>query len=91
MPASLTSATVSPACIRFTSRGSTSRGVVFVISQQRTFDLIARQQLGGDARVLAGDDVGLAKRVEGAQRDIAEIADRRGDDEKSPPALARFT
>ena len=66
-------------------------GIVIVIGQQRTFDLVARQQFGGDARILTSDDIGLAKRVEGAERNVTEIADRRGDDEKSPPALARFT
>jgi hypothetical protein len=43
------------------------------------------QQLTGAARVLGGDDLGLAQHARGAQREILEVADRRGDDRQRPP------
>jgi hypothetical protein len=35
-------------------------------------------ELGKHTRILAGDQVGFAQDVEGAQRDVAQVADRRG-------------
>lgn len=36
-----------------------------------------REQLAGDARVLAGHEIGALQHVERAQRDVAEVSDRR--------------
>ena len=52
-------------------------GVVVVIRGQATRDAVRGQQLARHARVLAGYEVGGAKRIERTQRDIAQIADRR--------------
>jgi hypothetical protein len=47
-------------------------------------------KLGEHARILTGDQVGRAQHVEGAQRDIAQVADRRGDN-MQPGLQRRFT
>ena len=49
-----------------------------------------RGKLGEHARILAGDQVGRAQHVEGAQRDIAHVTDRRGDN-MQPGLQRRFT
>jgi len=50
-----------------------------VIGRERRPDAVALEQPGGDAGVLAGDEVGGRQRLERPQRDIAEIPDRGGD------------
>ena len=56
------------------------RRIVLVIGRQRPGDAVAVEQLVRDAGILAGDQVGAGQRLQGAQRDVAEIADRGGDD-----------
>ena len=59
-------------------QGGTRRGrVVVVIGGQAARYAVRGQQLPGDARILAGDRVGGAKRVQRPQRDVAQVADRR--------------
>jgi hypothetical protein len=48
-------------------------------------DSVADEQLAGTARVLGGDDVGLAQRAQRAQRDVLHIANGRADDEEFTP------
>ena len=50
-------------------------------------------ELGEDAGVLGGDQVGGAQHVERPQRDVAQVADRRCDDMQAgrDPAGRRFT
>ncbi len=55
-------------------------GIVLVIGRERGRDGVAVEQFAGDAGVLAGDQVGAGKRFQGAQRDVAEIANRGGND-----------
>ena len=45
-------------------------------------DAVVREQGARGARVLAGDDVGAAQRLDGARARVGEVADRRGDDVK---------
>ena len=54
-------------------------GVVVVIGRQRGGDAVMVEQLAGHAGVLAGDQVGAGQHLERAQRDVAQIADRGGD------------
>ncbi len=55
-------------------------GIVLVIGRERRCDGVAVEQFAGDAGVLAGDQVGAGERFQRAQRDVAEIADRGGND-----------
>jgi hypothetical protein len=59
----------------------------------RRGDAVVAGELGEDARVLGGDQVGRAQHVERAQGDVAQIADRRCDNVKagSDAAGRRFT
>ena len=47
-------------------------------------DLVAGQEAPGDPRVLGGDERRRTQHLEGPQRHVAEIADRRGDDVQRP-------
>ena len=53
---------------------------MLVIRDGTLADAVAAEQHAGDARVLCGDDIGAGQDFERAQRDIAEIADRRRDE-----------
>ncbi len=77
MPASETSATLLPACSAAISLGSGFPGIVLMIGDRALPDAVAVEQDAGDPRVLAGEDVGAGQRFQRAQRDVAEIADRR--------------
>ena len=54
--------------------------VVLVIADQSRLDAVMAEQLQGLARVLAGDQVDFFEDAQGAQRDVFEIADGRGDE-----------
>ena len=56
------------------------RRIVVVVGRQRRGDGVAVEELARHPRILAGDQVGAGQRRERAQRDVAEIADRGGDD-----------
>ena len=55
---------------------SRHRGVVLVIRLELRRDRVALGQAAGDAGVLAGDEVDAGQRLQRAQRDVAEMADR---------------
>ena len=50
-----------------------------VIDKERLRYLEAREELRGNARILAGDSVGILEGLQGTQRDIAQVADGRCD------------
>ena len=54
--------------------------VVLVQGQQRLVQTQVLQQGAADAGVLAGHPVGQGQHVDGAQGDVGQVADRRGDD-----------
>ncbi len=56
------------------------RAGVVVITQQWLLQAVCRKQLCGDAGVFRQHDIGGPQNVEGAQGNVAQIADRRGDD-----------
>ena len=58
------------------------RLVELEIAQQRLGDAEMFEQLAGMPRVLGGDDVTLAQDAERAERDVLEVANRRGDEVK---------
>ena len=58
-------------------------GVVVVIGVERRSDAKPGEQAAGDPGVLAQDAVDIAQHPEPAQRDVAEIADRRRDEMKT--------
>ena len=80
MPASETSAIAAPSASRRSSSGPRLRGVVVVVGRERRRDAVVVEQLAGHARVLAGDQVGGGQHLERPQRDVAQIADRGGDE-----------
>jgi hypothetical protein len=49
------------------------------------------QQLARNAAVFAYDDIGIRQQVEGAQRDVPQIADRRGHQVKARVEPLAFT
>ena len=51
--------------------------IVIVVRGPFGIKAITPRQGGGDAGVLAGDEVDLSQDFERAERDVAEIADRR--------------
>jgi len=53
--------------------------IVLVIADGASVDSVVREQLLRLARVLAGDQVNLLEHAQGAQGDVLEIADWRGD------------
>jgi hypothetical protein len=55
------------------------RFVVLVIADHRLGDLKVIQQLARLAGVFAGHHVALAQHAHSAQRDVLQVADRRGD------------
>ena len=59
--------------------GRPSPFVVLVEAEQLRPDAMVRNQDGGHPRVFGGDHVDLSEDVERAQRDVAQIPDRRGD------------
>src|SRR5579871_603937 len=67
-----------------------ARLVVFVEGDLRFLYLKTLEHQPGFARVLAGDDIGGAQRLQGAQRNIAQIADRGCDEveHRSPTGRA---
>src|SRR5207248_4186731 len=59
--------------------------------QRRRLDPGVAQQLRGALGVLTGDGVGLAQLLDGPRREVAEVADRRGDDhQRSSHADGRY-
>src|SRR5215831_12524175 len=54
-------------------------GIVLVIGGERGGDAIMVEKLAGDARVLACDEVGGGEHLERPHGDVAQIADRSGD------------
>jgi hypothetical protein len=48
---------------------------------------VTRQELCSYPRILAGDRIRTAERLDRTQGDVAKIADGRGDDGQEPPAL----
>ena len=82
VPASETSATIRPPRMRATHLGRAPLDLR-VVGLERRVDVVAREQLARHARVLGLDHVGVAQGVEDAQRDVAEVADRRGADEEA--------
>ena len=63
--------------------------VVVVVAQQRAGDVEMGQQLAGVAGILGGDQVHAAKDAQGAQGDVVEIADGRGDDVQRAAIIRR--
>ena len=56
------------------------RRIMFVVGDQRAADAVMGEQHLGDARVFRQDRIDGGERAHRAERDVAEIADRRGDD-----------
>ena len=56
--------------------------VVFMIADQRFVNLKVPQKVPGMPSILAGDEIVLLQRLYRAQSDVAEIPDRRGDEEQ---------
>ena len=56
--------------------------VVLVKADERRRDLIVTEEVAGSARVLRGHQRHLAQDPQRPQRDVLEVADRRGDDEE---------
>ena len=61
-------------------QGPHALGIMLVIGQQRPADAVAGEQLRADPRILAEDGIHRFQHLEGAQGDIAGIADGGGDD-----------
>ena len=80
VPASETSAIAAPSASRRNSAGRALRRIVVVVGRERRGDGVAVEELSRHPRILAGDQVGAGQRVQRAQGDVAEIADRGGDD-----------
>ena len=51
-----------------------------VVGDERRGDAIVPQEHGRHPRVLAGDEIGGGQCLQGTERDVAEVADRGGDD-----------
>ena len=87
IPASETSATTAPLAHPRDQLGRPRALVVLVVARRASrADAVAVEQHPRAARVLAGDDVGVAQRAEHAQRDVLEVPDRRRADDQ-PAAL----
>ena len=65
------------------------RGVMFVIGLEQGRDRVALGEPAGDAGILAGDDVDAGQRLQRAQGDVAEIADRGRHQMQAGPGLGR--
>jgi len=85
MPASDTSATVSPRCIRRTSSVERSASLVLVVADELGADAIALQQHPGPAGVSQRHQVGLAQRRQDPERDVLQVPDRGGADDQPAP------
>ena len=59
-----------------------ARPAAGVVAHEPRLDLVARQQPPGDPRVLGRDERHRPQRLERPERDVAEVADRRGHDEQ---------
>ena len=55
-------------------------GVVVVVGRERRGDAVMVDELAGDPRVLAGDQVGGGQHLQRPQGDVAQVADRGGDE-----------
>ena len=82
MPASLTSASVSPRSIRSAKRAAFSSSVCSSKRSRGPVDAEVREQLARVARVLAEDEVRRLERLDRARRHVGEVAERRADDEE---------
>ena len=80
MPASETTAMRPPDLERFDQFGGAMPLVVLVAAHGRRGDGEVVEQLLRLARVFAGDAVGAPEDIEGAQGDVAEVADGSGDE-----------
>ena len=91
MPASETSATRLPAAsaAHDPRLGGVLRGIA--VGHGGRGDAVVAGELGEHARILAGDQVGRAQDVEGAQRDVAQVADRRGNNMQARRQRRWFT
>ena len=56
------------------------RGIMLVIGDERRRDAVMGEQRFRDPRILGDDRIGGGERGERAERNIAEVADRRRDD-----------
>ena len=83
IPASLTSATTAPGAHPLDQPRRHAPLVVRVVAHALGRHAVAVEQHLRRARVLAGDDVGLAQRAQHAQRDVLEVADRRRADDRA--------
>ena len=66
----------------FDQFGGAARFVVLVVAHEGFRDSEMPEQMAAVPRVLARDEVRALEHFERAQRDVAEIADGRGDDEE---------
>ena len=55
------------------------RGIMVVVGANRSPDPVVIKQLAAPARILARNHVGGSQHLRRTERDIAQIADRRGD------------
>ena len=78
MPASETSATLRPASRSGNQPRTGFIGIVLVVGDRALPDPVAFEQHPGHPRILASQHVGCGERFQRPQRDVAEIADRRG-------------
>ena len=79
VPASLMSATLSPARRRWTSSVDAGAFIMFVQRQQRPFEPKPPQELGAVPRVLGGDHADGGENLARSRRNVAHVADRRRD------------
>ena len=82
VPASDTSAMLSPAAKPLDERDALSLLVVLVKARCRGRDGVACQQMSGPPSVFGGDQRDLAQHPQRSGRDVFEIADGRGDHEQ---------
>jgi hypothetical protein len=55
------------------------RGIVVVIGGERGRDAVMVEELAGDAGILAGDEIGRRQHLQRPHGNVAQIADRSGD------------
>ena len=82
VPASDTSAMLSPCCSRAMSARRLPRFVVLVQARGRRGDGVAREQMRRAARVFGRDQRDFAQHPQRPHGDVFEVADRRGDHEQ---------
>ena len=96
VPASVTSATDSPFASRADDALDPGPLVVLVNAQNRGIDLEMPQQDAGSAGVFSRDQLDLLEDLDGAERHVLEVADRRRDHVKnalrvaSHPGILRY-